>query len=67
MKELNLLPFIYLAGSLTASLSLEELLGFHLLLWGELIVLVFLLVFYIWALLGKPRQPILSLLFIALP
>ena len=28
MKELNLLPFIYLAGSLTASLSLEELPGF---------------------------------------
>lgn len=30
---------------------------FYLLLWGELIGLVFLLVFYIRALLGKDRQP----------
>lgn len=54
MKEFPFLPFIYLAGSLTAR--------FDLLLWGKLIGLVFLLVFYIRALVGKPRQPILSLL-----
>lgn len=48
------MAFIYLAGSLTASLSLEELLGF-IFSYG-VIGLVFLLVFYILALLGKARR-----------